>query len=95
MTYEAGRKYRVIKEGAKLQGMQPTAPYCQVGWQKELHVGDVLTCAGSRMTFGDGVPAIKWNGENNEHLANDCIFHPVQGGMWGGQVPVDGYLEEA
>jgi hypothetical protein len=90
--YEPGRKYWVIKEGARLTGMRPTAPYCQIGWSKKLHIGDVLTCAGHSMTFGDGVPALKWKGENGEWLANDCLFQPAQGGMWGGQLPADGYL---
>lgn len=93
--YESGKKYRVIKEGARLSGMKPTAPYCQTGWRQDLHVGDVLTCAGRSMTSGDGVPALKWKDADGEWLANDCLFHPVQGGMWSGQVPVDGYLEEA
>jgi len=92
--YEAGRKYRVIKEGARLTGLQPVSPNCQQGWRKDLHVGDVLTCAGKSWTMGDGVPALKWKGEAGEWLANDCLFHPVQGGMWSGQVPAEGYLEE-
>lgn len=90
--YEAGKKYRVVKEGARLTGMQPTAPYVQQGWSKDLHVGDVLTCAGSSMTRGDGIPALKWKDENGEWLSNDCLFEPVQGGLWGGQVPAEGYL---
>lgn len=45
------------------------------------------------MTFGDGVPALKWKDADGEWLANDCLFQPVQGGMWSGQVPEDGYLE--
>jgi hypothetical protein len=93
-TYEAGQKYRVIREGARLTGMVPVAPYCQQGWSKQLHVGDVITCAGSGMTFGDGVPALKWKDEDGEWLANDCTFQPVQGGMWSGQIPEDGYLQQ-
>jgi hypothetical protein len=85
---------RVIREGARLTGMVPVAPYTQQGWSKQLHVGDVITCAGSGMTFGDGVPALKWKDENGQWLANDCIFQPVQGGMWSGQIPEDGYLQE-
>lgn len=93
-TYEAGKRYRVIKEGARLEGMKPVAPYCQQGWSQDLHVGDVITCGRTSMTFGDGVPALKWLDENGEWIANDCLFRPVQGGMWGGQIPVEGYLVE-
>ena len=93
MKYEKGKRYRVVKAGAQLRGMQPTGPNVQRGWGKDLEVGDVLTCLGTSMTFGDGVPALKWADENGEWLANDCRFSPVQGGMWSGQIPVDGYLE--
>lgn len=91
--YLAGRKYRVIKEGAQLTGMQPAGPNCQQGWSQKLQVGDVLTYAGQSMTFGDGVPAMKWKDAAGQWIANDCLFRPAQGGMWGGQVPEDGYLE--
>jgi hypothetical protein len=94
MIYEKGKKYRVVKEGGRLWGMKSTAPYCQTGWGKNLSVGEIITCAGSSMTMGDGVPAMKWLDENGEYLANDCLFSPVQGGMWGGQLPEDGFLEE-
>jgi hypothetical protein len=92
--YEKGRRYRVVKAGAKLSGMKPVAPYCEQGWGKELEIGEVITCAGTAMTFGDGVPAMKWHDADGRWLANDCLFSPVKGGMWGGQVPEDGYLEE-
>lgn len=91
--FKQGTRWRVVREGARLWGMVPIAPYAQQGWQRQLRVGDVLTCGGMGMTFGDGVNAIKWLGENGEWLANDCLFEPVKGGMWGGQVPGDGYLE--
>lgn len=91
--YEKGKKFRVIKAGARLSGYKPTAPYCQTGWGRPLEVGEVITCAGESMTFGDGVPAIKWLDADGKWIANDCIFSPVQGGMWGGQAPEDGYLE--
>lgn len=94
MQYEKGKKYRVVKEGAKLWGMKPVAPYCETSWGKDLEVGEVLTCAGTSMTFGDGVPALKWKDENGNHLANDCCFKPAKGGMWGGEIPEDGFLEE-
>ncbi len=94
VKFEKGKRYRVIRAGAHLTGMQPAGRNAQQGWRQDLNVGDILTCSGSSMTFGDGVPALKWTDENGDWLANDCTFTPVQGGMWGGQVPEDGYLEE-
>lgn len=76
-----GRKFRVIKAGAKLQGMQPVRGG-QQGWAQSLAVGTILTCAGKSMTFGDGVPIVKWTDENGKFLANDCEFKPSLGGMW-------------
>lgn len=76
-----GQKWRVIKDGSSLSGMQPI-PGGQQGWGKRLAVGDVLTCAGVSMSFGDGVPLVKWLDENGKYLANDCEFLPAVGGMW-------------
>lgn len=94
MKYEKGRRYRVVRDGARLTGMQPIDRNAQQGWRKDLVVGDILTCLGTSMTRGDGVPALKWGDETGQWMANDCIFSPVSGGIWSGQVPVDGYLEE-
>lgn len=92
--YRVGARYRVLRPGARLSGMMPTGPYCQKGWRRDLEPGDVLTYKGRSMTFGDGVPAMKWAGPDGEWLANDCTIWPYQGGMWGGMVPMDGLLEE-
>lgn len=94
VKFEKGKRYRVIRPGARLSGMQPARPGTLQGWKRDLAVGDILTCLGTSMTRGDGVPAVKWADENGEQLAVDCTFDPVSGGLWSGQVPVDGYLEE-
>jgi hypothetical protein len=91
--FRAGRKFRVIKAGASIDGMVPIAPYCQQGFRKPLPVGTILTCRGSGMTFGDGVPAVKWADEHDQWICNDAVFEPTKGGMWGGQLPADGYVE--
>ena len=91
--YKSGTRWRVIKPGAKLSGIQPIGAYAHQGWGKALEVGEIITCDGMRMTRGDGVPALKWTDQDGNYLAGDCTFRPVQGGMWGGQVPQDGYLE--
>ena len=93
--FQQGRRFRVAMPGCRLWGMQPSGPYCQQGWAKNLAVGEILTCLGESMTSGDGVPAIKWGGPDGEWLANDCTFdhRQVIGGMWGGQIPAPGILE--
>jgi|JI10StandDraft_1071094.scaffolds.fasta_scaffold790149_3 hypothetical protein len=87
-----GSRWKVTQAGARLFGWKPI-PGGHEGWVLTLEPGMILTCAGSSMTMGDGVPAIKWRGENGEFLASDCTFSPVKGGMWGGQIPEDGFLE--
>lgn len=95
MTYEKGKRYRVVKEGCRLWGMKPTAPYCQQGWSKKLSVGEIITCAGYSMTCGDGILALKWNDENGQWIANDCLFQPIKGHeIWSTQEPEEGFLEE-
>lgn len=88
-----GKKFRVIKAGGYISGMKPVAPYVQQGYREQLEVGTVLMCAGESMTFGDGVPAIKWLREDGKPICNDAIFSHVVGGMWAGQVPEPGWME--
>ena len=83
------------REGARIVALDvDEAAVADTAMAVQAGGGDILTCAGSSMTFGDGVPALKWTDENGDWIANDCTFTPVQGGMWSGQIPEDGYLEE-
>lgn len=90
--FRKGQKWRVTRDGASLSGMKPTGPYAQQGWSMPLPVGTILTCAGRKMTFGDGVPVIKWTDAEGEWLANDCTLSPSTGGIWS-SAPADGFLE--
>ncbi|WP_306150708.1 hypothetical protein [Roseovarius sp. MMSF_3281] len=89
--FKAGQQWRVIKQGARLSGMQPAGYCAQQGWSMALEVGTVLTCAGVSMSFGDGVPLVKWLDAEGKHLANDCTFHPSNGAMWW-NAPAPGWL---
>ena len=88
-----GAQFKVIKPGAWISGTRPIAPYTRQGHREILDVGRVLTCAGSSMTAGDGVPAVKWLDEKGRYICDDAIFSHVIGGMWGGQLPEPGWLE--
>lgn len=91
-NFRAGQRWRVIKAGASLWGWKPCGPGAQQGWRQELAVRTILTCNGSAMSGGDGVPIIKWSDEHGKPLAGDCEFQPATGGMWS-SAPADGYLE--
>jgi hypothetical protein len=90
--YRQGRRFRVTKEGARIVGLLPSAEGQQGYWQA-LAPGDILTCRGVSMTFGDGVPAIKWNDAQDQWICNDAIFEPYIGSMWDGMPPHPDYLE--
>ena len=90
-AYKAGERYRVIRDGCKLFGMTPIHGGHQ-GWSMRLAKGEIITCQGKSMTFGDGVPVVKWADANGKFLAADCEFHPSTGGMWS-QRPQDDCLE--
>lgn len=87
----AGDKYQVVREGCYLRGMRPIGPGVETLWRRDLHLGDVITCAGVAMTAGDGVPIVKWLDEDGTVLANDCEFQPDDGRAWG-SMPTAGYL---
>lgn len=89
--FKKGQQWRVNRDGCYLVGMRPLAPYAQTGWRQEAPHNTVLTCAGSLMTQGDGVPVIKWLDRDGNWLANDCEFRPSGGGMWA-NAPLDGTL---
>lgn len=90
--YVKGRKFRVIRPGAHIEGSRPRAPFCHDSYRLELPVGTILTCFGVHWTAGDGVPAIMWRDEQGQWICNEAVFWPAQGGMWDGYVPEDGYL---
>jgi hypothetical protein len=89
--FKPGQKWRVVADDVQLSGMKPTGPYAQQGWAMRVPRGTVLTCTGCQMTFGDGVPVVKWADENGKWLANDCTLSPSEGGMWS-EAPADGTL---
>ena len=93
MKFTKSKRYRVIKAGGRLVGLKPIQGG-QQGWARPAAVGEILTCAGEAMTFGDGVPVIKWLDADGGYIANDCEFRPAIGGLWTSR-PDPSYLEEA
>ena len=94
MKPQTNRRYRVVKDGARLFGWQPAGPYAMNGWGKALSVGDVITCLGHKMGSGsDDVPEYRWGDEHGNHLAIDCTFKPEQGPNIWMLEPADGFLE--
>lgn len=90
--FTRGRRFRA-RQPFTLWGMQPSGPWSQTSWRLAIPPGTILTCAGESMTFGDGVPAIKWTDADGNYLAIDCCVDDIVGGMWGGQIPRPGLLK--
>jgi len=89
--YVRGERYTVVRDGGYLRGLWPAGPGMEALWRKDLRIGDVITCAGSAFTAGDGVPIIRWRDADGKPLANDCEFQPDNGRMWG-SLPAEGFL---
>lgn len=74
--FDRGRKFRVTRPGAHIDGLRPVSPWTQQPFRLDLKVGTVLTCDGISKTHGDGYPMVKWLDANGEWICNDAIFHP-------------------
>ena len=64
--YVRGERYTVVRDGGYLRGLWPAGPGMEALWRKDLRIGDVITCASSAFTAGDGVPIIRWRDADGE-----------------------------
>jgi hypothetical protein len=80
--YQAGVKFQIMQEGACIVGTVPIAAWTTRGFRRLLKVGEIITCAGTSMTAGDGCPIVKWRDSNGEYICDDAEFTPRIGGMW-------------
>lgn len=92
-----GRAFRVIKEGAYLDGLTlvPDVHYtAHQGWRHHLAVGDVITSLGVTPGWGsDPGYGVHWT---CDAVVKDGVSHaefkPSAGNIWSFH-PVDGFLE--
>ena len=95
LSYASGRRFRVITEGAALNGHTP-APSGARGWQQKLQPGDILTCTG----YGPGFGADPGYGVGFTSPAAEaagafcCDIWPMAGGSIDYHPPA-GFLEPA
>ena len=89
VVYAPGSQFRVVREGARLSGWQPMGiGNAQRGWARDLHVGDVIVCAG----FGPGWGSDPGFGiEFTDPERGLVEFWPVTGGVFAYR-PAPGYL---
>jgi hypothetical protein len=93
IRYAPEVKFRVVKEGLRLNGMTPIVGGMS-GWSQTLKVGDVLTCTGFGPGWG-GDPGYGVEFTTEESIAaraSHCDLWPSTGGPFGYR-PKPGYLE--
>jgi hypothetical protein len=96
LTYDAGKRFRVTKSGARLTGFILRRDGANQGWTQELSPGDEIECLGFGPGFGsDPGYGINWTSERAKaERAHSLTVSPSEGGIWSYR-PVAGYLEEA
>lgn len=95
--YAPGRRFRVIAEGAQLEGMVPEPDYrgsAWRGWQQSLEPGDVVTCTGFGAGWGgDPGYGVEFTSDQAEaERAGNCEIRPMAGGIFNYR-PAPGVLE--
>jgi hypothetical protein len=89
--WKAGARYRVIKPGARLDGLKPLPEHRSAwqGWSRPLKVGEIITCTGLAMGWGsDSVPLVQWSEPGVSYVE----FYPATGTMWTSE-PDPSFLE--
>lgn len=97
-VYVAGRQFRVLRPGARLEGILVFGSGLISGWSRPLLQGEVITCAGWRpgMIVEPGLtpqPEVNWDHRFLPANAQWCQVWPMAGLFlpW----PMPGYLEPA
>lgn len=62
--YAEGRQFRVIKEGARFEGLLLFGEASMSGWSRTINPGEILTCLGWKEVdvFGAHVAGVMWTG---------------------------------
>jgi hypothetical protein len=91
LKYVNGRKFIVVRPGARLEGLLSFGPSAWAGYQRELEVGEVITCLGWKLGYGtESVMVTNWTAESVPDNVEWLQVWPVAG-MWR-PYPADGYL---
>jgi hypothetical protein len=90
--FKQGQKFRVIKDGARLEGLIIFGKTNWSGWSRRLTVGEVLVCNGEENGWDSStVKLITFNGARVPENARYVTVWPMAG-LWS-PWPMAGYLE--
>lgn len=89
--YRTGRQFRVMREGARLEGIVQYGERTWAGYSKRLEVGDILTCNGWRAGMGN--PGVEEANFTMEGVPWEALWVQVwpQASLWR-PWPMEGYL---
>lgn len=91
--YVEGASFRVVKEGARLEGLVTFGASAWGGWSRPLRVGEVLLCRGWLPGWGsDSIPHVQFTGKDVPPNADWVHVWPMSG-LWR-PYPLEGYLEK-
>lgn len=91
--YVEGRQFRVVKEGARFEGLLLFGEASLSGWSRKILKGELVTCLGWQEidVFGTHIAGIMWNGPKVPENAMvmqiwpfESLFRPY---------PLTGFLE--
>jgi hypothetical protein len=91
-VYYTGARFRVIKEGARFEGIVTWGEKHYAGWSRPLEVGEIIECNGWREGLaGGGFMEANFTAERVPDNARWVQVWP-QASLWR-PWPLDGYLE--
>lgn len=91
-TYAAGKRFRVVREGATLNGMVQTGTVIRA-WSRPLVVGEVIVSRGPGYGWGSD-PGFGVHWETDEPDVEHAYVTPSGSPMFFIYYPADGFLEE-
>lgn len=91
-TFKEGNRFRVVREGARLEGLVYFGETTWSGWSRNLEVGEIVTCTGWQPAWNaEHVSVANFTAENVPPNARWCSVWPIAGLFlpW----PMPGFLE--
>lgn len=89
--YSPGRRFRVVREGVRLEGIVSFGTTSWAGYAKPLAVGDIVTCNGWRQGMNSEVQEANFTADGVPWNALWCQVWP-QESLWS-PWPLAGFLE--
>lgn len=77
--YVADRKFVVIREGARFEGIVQHGEKFWSGWSRKLHLGEVITCEGWKPGMDTPQEGVNWTAPRVPEGILWCQVWPING----------------